>query len=99
MEPGQILSALADELALLTEGLLRLQDVPLIAAADGTPLSGEALLTAIVALQDLDRMAQTAGALSAFAAEVATDGAVSAKAALESVPLRSVADRLRERLG
>lgn len=98
MEPGQILSALADELALLAEGLLRLQDVPLIAAADGTPLSGEALLTAMVALQDLDRMAQTAGALSAFAAEVAPGSAVSAEAALERMPLRSVAERLRERL-
>ena len=50
--------------------------VPLIAAADGTPLSGEALLAAMVALQDLDRMAQTAGALSAFAAEVAAQANV-----------------------
>ncbi len=98
MEPGQILSALADELALLAEGLLRLQDVPLIAAADGAPLSGEALLAAMVALQDLDRMAQTAGALSGFAAALAKDGAVSAEAALGRMPLRSVAERLSERL-
>ena len=64
---------------------------------------GEGLLRAMVALQDLDRLTQTAVALAEFARKVAgADGVTDPPHMTQIVaemPLRSVADRLGASLG
>ena len=90
-----IMSAFSQELADLSAGLTRLQEVPLLPSETGAALSGDALLRAMVALQDLDRMTQTAEAMSAVAARLARDGHDGNIATvLDDLPLRSLAERL-----
>ena len=103
MDGTRVLAALSGELSDLAAGLARLQDVPLLQSEEGTPLEGEGLLRAMVALQDLDRLTQTAVALAEFARKVAGAEGVSDPSPVTQIvaemPLRSVADRLRASLG
>ena len=103
MDGTRVLAALSVELSDLAAGLARLQDVPLLQSEAGTPLEGEGLLRAMVALQDLDRLTQTAAALAEFARKVARADRVTDPPPMTQIvaemPLRSVADRLRASLG
>lgn len=101
MTAGAVLAALSDELADFAGRLTRLQQVPFLGDASGAPLAGAALMQAMIALQDLDRLAQDAAALSAFAMDVAnsSDEFLAVEHALADMRLRSLADRLAARIG
>lgn len=103
MDATSVLAALSVELSDLAANLARLQDVPLLQSEEGTPLEGEGLLRAMVALQDLDRLTQTAVALAEFARKVASADGVTDPPHMTQIvaemPLRSVADRLGASLG
>lgn len=103
MDGTTVLAALSVELSELAAGLARLQDVPLLPSDAGTPLDAEGLLRAMMALQDLDRLTQTAAALAEFAGQVAGAESVTDPLRMRQIvaemPLRSVADRLRDSLG
>lgn len=102
-ELRSVLSVLAAELQDLAQGIDAVQSVPLLPSDAEQRLSGEDLLRAIVALQDLDRLAQTANALSIFTQALAISREDDCEpevftAALLAVPLDSVAGRLAQRL-
>lgn len=94
-----LMSAFSDELSDISQRLVNLQNVPLLQTETGNALQGEDLLRAMVALQDLDRLAQTTTALSAFAGRLATAARVeAAEQALSAIDLQSVSERVRQRL-
>lgn len=93
MDLRSMMAALSAELADFASRLERLQEVPFLGDGSGSPLSGAALVEAMVAIQDLDRLAQDAAALSGFAARAAC-GATSEEA-LAQVSLLSLAERLK----
>lgn len=100
MARAGLLAALGAELQTIAVRLERLQDVPLLDAGGEGRLSGDALMQAMVALQDLDRLAQDARGLAGFAATAAEGGGddYAVDTALEAMTLRSLADRMRQRL-
>lgn len=100
MVSANVLAALAGELGDIASRLARLQEVPLLQAAGQEPLAGEALMRAMVAVQDLDRMAQDSAALAGFTRTAAEGGGddYAVETALDEMPLRSMADRMRRRL-
>ena len=91
-----VFSALSAEFDDMAQRLTALQDVPLLQT--GAPLRSEELLRAMVALQDLDRLSQTAGALAGFSRAMAKarqgEEMPTIAAAVADMPLRSVAERL-----
>lgn len=101
---SQLFAAVSVELSDVSRRLMALQDVPLLQSETGQPLSGDELLRAMIALQDLDGLAQTSAALAALMTNLAaadpTDRSAiaSVEAAMHGLHLQSVADRLRERI-
>ena len=99
-----LMTALSVELEDIARRLVALQDVPLLQSETGAALNGEELLRAMMALQDLDRLAQTAAALATFTGQLG-DGRdaqlvpAAVEDAMRQMSLHSLADRLRQRLG
>lgn len=95
-----LMAAFSGELSDISMRLIHLQNVPLLQTETGDTLEGEDLLRAMMALQDLDRLAQTTAALSAFAGRLADVARIEAtEDALRAMDMQSVAERLRHRLG
>ena len=103
-ELSQLFAAVSMELSDVSRRLMALQDVPLLQSETGQPLSGDELLRAMIALQDLDGLAQTSAALAALMTNLAAadpqdrSAGMSVEAAMQGLQLQSVADRLRERI-
>ena len=97
MSSASLYAALSGELSDISARLTRLQSIPLLGPE---PLQGQALMDAMVAVQDLDRLAQDASAVSGLLADLAEcgDDIGEVRDALRAMPLRSLAERLEARL-
>ena len=100
MDCRDVISALSAEFGDFAERLARLQDIPLLPVDADQLLTGEHLLNAMVALQDLDRLSQDAAALFDFTSRLAGERDLTAtiKDELAAMSLRSVAERVQARL-